>query len=243
MKDKFKMARNIEHGVDNLEIVDIGIKHVEIMDIGIGGDNGENRVISKSQPKDDGASLVDINVTYFEGVSANSNTSVDVSYNTLDSDESCHRDEITNKALWSDNEEVFEQQQSPKRRRKGIEKSQQQPTGFGVTDNDDGNLQFHERSQIFDLDGHLVGDSVPSLPMPSTTCMSTHRSMLMPTPGREPILFAEAAPRPIPPQSLSTPHLTGQPRIISSQSLQAHKDAKKSEIARREKLVPWRPCN
>ncbi|GAB4832550.1 hypothetical protein Ancab_006567 [Ancistrocladus abbreviatus] len=115
------MAGNIEHGVDNLEIVDIGIKHVEddglgfpraIGNIDIGGDNGENRVISKSQPKDDGASLVDINVIYFEGVSANSNTSVDVLYNTLDSDansdESCCRDEITNEALWSDNEEVFE---------------------------------------------------------------------------------------------------------------------------------------
>ncbi|GAB4825907.1 hypothetical protein Ancab_008774 [Ancistrocladus abbreviatus] len=115
------MARNIEHGVDNQEIVDVGIKHVgddglgfprAIEDINMGGDNGENRVISKSQPKDDNASLVDINVTYFEGVNANYNTSVDVSYNTLDSDvdsnESCHRDEITNEALWSDNEEAFE---------------------------------------------------------------------------------------------------------------------------------------
>ncbi|GAB4857518.1 hypothetical protein Ancab_015426 [Ancistrocladus abbreviatus] len=98
-------------------MVDVGIKHVEddglgfpraIEDIDMGRDNGENRVIWKSQPKDDGASLVDIKFTYFESVSANSNTSVDVSYNTLDSDESCHRDEITNKALWSDNEEVFE---------------------------------------------------------------------------------------------------------------------------------------
>ncbi|GAB4842831.1 hypothetical protein Ancab_012808 [Ancistrocladus abbreviatus] len=213
------MAGNIEHGVDNQEIVDVGIKHVgddglgfprAIEDIDMGGDNGENRVISKSQPKDDSASLVDINVTYFEGVNANSNTSVDVSYNTLDSDvdsdESCHRDKISNEALWSDNEEVFEQQQSPKRMRIGIERSQQQPTGFGVMYNDDGNLQFHEGSQIFDLDGHLVGstitpssrqtlqygvnfsrqqvgDSVPSLPMPTATCMSTHRPMLMPTPG------------------------------------------------------------
>ncbi|GAB4832564.1 hypothetical protein Ancab_006582 [Ancistrocladus abbreviatus] len=191
------MAGNIEHGVDNLEIVDIGIKHAEddglgfpraIENIDIGGDNGENRVISKSQPKNDGASLVDINVTYFEGVSANSNTSMDVLYNTLDSDadsdESCRRDEITNEALWSDNEEVFEvrrqkaimerlieketmgnnknQQQSPKRRRNGIERSQQQPTGFGVTYNDDGNLQFHEGSQNFDLDGHLVATIRPS---------------------------------------------------------------------------------
>ncbi|GAB4837926.1 hypothetical protein Ancab_027454 [Ancistrocladus abbreviatus] len=120
-QNKFKMAGNIEHGMDNLEIVDIGIKHVgddglgfprAIEDIDMGGDNGENRVILKSQPKDDGASLVDINETYFEGVNANSNTSVDVSYNTLDFnvdfDESYHRDEITNEALWSDNEEVRE---------------------------------------------------------------------------------------------------------------------------------------
>ncbi|GAB4839144.1 hypothetical protein Ancab_028672 [Ancistrocladus abbreviatus] len=209
------MAGNIEHGVDNLEIVDIGIKHVEddglgfpraIENINIGGDNGENRVISKSQPKDDGASLVDINVTYFEGVSANSNTSVDVSYNTLDSDadsdESCRRDDITNEALWSDNEEVFEV-----RRQKAIMERLMEKETMGNNKN--------------------VGDSVPSLP----------------TLGREPILFAEAAPRPIPPQSLSTPHLTSQPRIISSQSLQAHRDEKKSEIARREKLVPWRSCN
>ncbi|GAB4830052.1 hypothetical protein Ancab_019694 [Ancistrocladus abbreviatus] len=206
------MARNIEHGVDNLDIVDVGIKHVGdnglgfprvIEDIDIGGNNGENRVISKSQPKDDGASLVDINVTYFEGVSANPNTSVDVSYNTLDSGESCNRDEITNEALWSDNEEVFE----VRRKRAIMEKLTEE--------------EAMKNNKNVTKESKKDNDNDRG----------------------EPIVFAEAAPRPIPPQSLSTPHLTGQPRIISSQSLPAHRDAKKSEIARREKLVPWRPCN
>ncbi|GAB4849433.1 hypothetical protein Ancab_004228 [Ancistrocladus abbreviatus] len=248
------MAGNIEHGVVNQEIVDVGITHVgddglgflrAIEDIDMGGDNGENRVILKSQPKDDSASLVDINVTYFEGVNANFNTSVDVSYNTLDSDvdsdESCHRDKITNEALWSDNEEVFEV-----RRQKAImEKLTEEETmknnknvGSTITPSSRQTLQYG-----VNFSRQQVGDSVSSFPMPTATCMSTHRPMLMPTPGQESILFAEAAPRPILPQSLSTPHLTGQPRIISSQSLQAHRDAKKSEITRREKLVPWKPCN
>ncbi|GAB4834505.1 hypothetical protein Ancab_032762, partial [Ancistrocladus abbreviatus] len=150
-----------------------------------------------------------------KGVSANSNTSVDVSYNTLDSDadsdadsdESCRRDEITNEALWSDNEEVFEV-----RRQKAIMERLMEKETMGnnknvatITPSSRQTLQYG-----VNFSRQQVGDSVPSLP----------------TQGREPILFAEAAPRPIPPQSLSTSHLTSQPRIISSQSLQAHRDEK-----------------
>ncbi|GAB4842768.1 hypothetical protein Ancab_012743 [Ancistrocladus abbreviatus] len=57
------------------------------------GDDGEN----------DDAFLVAINVTYGEGIDSDNPLDSDV-----DSNESCHRDKITNEALWSDNEQVFE---------------------------------------------------------------------------------------------------------------------------------------